>query len=74
MKKNYFFFAILSIPLVFSLFAIVSYVSEVRLDGIWLDKTSSPSTAWGVKGRVRNLENHPIKGYVELNRYAVVSL
>jgi len=66
MKKHYLIFIILVIYLIFSISTIKSYASEVSVEGVYVDKTSFPTTAWGIKGRIRNLENHPIKGYVKI--------
>lgn len=55
------FFTILNI----SFFSPTCFASEVRIENVHADKTSSKET-WGVKGKVRNLENHPIKGYVKI--------
>lgn len=39
------------------------YASKVSVEGITVKK---PPGAWGVIGKVRNLENHPIKGFVRI--------
>ena len=62
MKRRHFFFSIFF--LFFFLFSINSYASEVGIENLSVDKTKTRSL--GVKGLVRNLENHPIKGYVKI--------
>ena len=39
------------------------FASSVRVESVNLYKYGS---AWAVKGQIRNLENHPIKGYAKI--------
>jgi hypothetical protein len=42
-----------------------SYAAEVEIGGFNVDQTTNPSF-WAIEGWVRNLETHPIKGYVKI--------
>ena len=37
----------------------------MEIGGIYIDQTSN-SSFWAIEGSVRNLETHPIKGYVKI--------
>ena len=59
-------------PIIISLFmlalsfaAIDSYAAEVEIGDLNVDQESNPSF-WTIEGSVRNLESHPIKGYVKI--------
>jgi hypothetical protein len=64
MKRNYLIITILLfMPL--SLAPGKSYAAEVEIGGVYVDRTSD-SSFWAIQGSVRNLETHPIKGYVKI--------
>ena len=56
---------ILLFMLALSFAAIDSYAAEVEIGELNVDQTSNPSF-WAIEGSVRNLESHPIKGYVKI--------
>ena len=66
MKRNYRIMSILLFMLALSFAAHGSYAAEVEIGAINLDQTSNTSF-WEIEGSVRNLESHPIKGYVKIN-------
>jgi hypothetical protein len=56
---------ILLFMLALSFAATDSYAAEVEIGSLNVDQTSNPSF-WAIEGSVRNLEGHPIKGYVKI--------
>ena len=56
---------ILLFMLAVSIAATGSYAAEVEIGGFNVDQTTNPSF-WAIEGWVRNMEAHPIKGYVEI--------
>ncbi len=65
MKRSYTLTTILLFMLALSFAAHESYAAEVEIGALNLDQTSNPSF-WAIEGSVRNLESHPIKGYVKI--------
>jgi hypothetical protein len=56
---------ILLFMLAVSFAATGSYAAEVEMGDLSVDQTTNPSF-WAIEGWVRNLEAHPIKGYVKI--------
>jgi hypothetical protein len=65
MKRSHHVFSILLFMLALSFAAQESYAAEVEIEGLSVDQTSN-SSFWAIEGSVRNLETHPIKGYVKI--------
>ena len=65
MKRSHPVIAILLFMLALSVAAQESYAAEVEIEGLNVDQTSN-SSFWAIEGSVRNLETHPIKGYVKI--------
>ena len=63
MKRRH--IVILLFMLAVSFAANYSYAAEVEIGGFNVDQTTHPSF-WAIEGWVRNLDAHPIKGYVEI--------
>ncbi|MFC1567465.1 hypothetical protein ACFL3R_01340 [Thermodesulfobacteriota bacterium] len=63
-KRNYYIVPICGFLLVMFLFTHRSYAGNVEAENVRIVKEHS--NAWAVKGMVRNLENHSIKGYVKI--------
>jgi len=63
-KRNYYIVPVCVFLLIVFLFSQRSYASDVRAENVRIVKEHS--NAWAVKGMVRNLENHSIKGYVKI--------
>ena len=64
MKRRH-FITILLFMLALSFAGNQSYAAEVEIGDLNVDQTSNPSF-WAIEGSVRNLEDHPIKGYVKI--------
>ena len=64
MKKNVWILVFIFILLALAISVVDSYASDVSIENVRIHKLYS--TTWGVKGLVRNLEKHPIKGYVKI--------
>ncbi len=64
MKKNVWILAFIFILLALAISVVDSYASDVSIENVRIHKLYP--TTWGVRGLVRNLENHPIKGYVKI--------
>jgi len=51
---------------------VLANASEVRVENVSIDNTTyynkyeGRALTWGVRGMGRNMENHPIKGYVKM--------
>ena len=65
MKRRHPVITILLFMLALSIAAHESYAAEVEIEGLNVDQTSN-SSFWAIEGSVRNLETHPIKGYVKI--------
>jgi hypothetical protein len=65
MKRRLPIITILLFMIALSFAAADSYAAEVEIGGLNVDQTSNPSF-WAIEGSVRNLEGHPIKGYVKI--------
>ena len=65
MKRRHPIITILLFMLALSFAATDSYAAEVEIGGLNVDQTSNPSF-WAIEGSLRNLEGHPIKGYVKI--------
>ena len=65
MKRRHPIITILLFMLALSFAANDCYAAEVEIGGFNVDQTSNPSF-WAIEGSVRNLEGHPIKGYVKI--------
>jgi hypothetical protein len=65
MKRSHPVITILLFMLALSIAAHESYAAEVEIEGLNVDQTSN-SSFWAIEGSVRNLETHPIKGYVKI--------
>lgn len=65
MKKRHPVTSILFFMMALSFAATNSDAAEVEIEGFNVDQTSN-SSFWAIEGSVRNLETHPIKGYVKI--------
>ena len=65
MKRIYAIVIILPLMLAIWLWFTKTHAAEVEIDHINVNQPSD-SSLWAIKGIVRNLENHPIKGYVKI--------
>lgn len=61
MKRSYAIVIILPLILALSLCFTKTHAAEVEIDDINVDQPSD-SSLWAIKGIVRNLENHPLRG------------
>ena len=65
MKRIHLIVTVLLFMLALCFAAHESYAADVEIEGFNVDQTSNPSF-WAIEGSVRNLETHPIKGYVTI--------